>query len=83
MVIGDAATAMMLHQTRGARDLGRGEIGAVQRQQVMTVETSKELEQLAALQTTEDRAEPGPQTRGIEGIEDVRIWESEGTRLIP
>ena len=71
MVIGDAAVAMVLHQTRGAMDLGGGEItGAVQRQQVMAVEIGEALEHLAALQATEDLAEAraaDPRDRGDRG----------------
>ena len=72
MGIGDPAVAMVLHQARGAMDLGGGEIGrAVQRQQVMAVQIDEAFERLAALQATEDLAERGPQVRRIDGIEDV------------
>ena len=84
MVIGDAAAAMVLHQTRGAMDLGGGEItGAVQRQQVMAVEIGEALEHLAALQATEDRAKAGSQIRGIKGIEDVPHLGVRGNTVDP
>ena len=71
MGIGNVAVAMLLHQARGAMDLGGGEIGrAVQRQQVMAVEIGEVFQRLAALQAPEDRAERGPQARGIDRIEN-------------
>ena len=66
MGIGDVAVAMLLHQARGAMDLGGGKIGrAVQRHQVVAVQIDETFERLAALQATEDLAERGPQARGI------------------
>ena len=72
MGIGDAAVAMMLLQAGGTMDLGGGEIGrAVQRQQVMVVQIDEAFQHLAALQATEDLAEPGSQACGIDRIENV------------
>ena len=72
MGIGDAAVAMVLLQAGGTMDLGGGEIrGAVQRQQVMAVQIDEAFQHLAALEATEDVAEPGSQVRGIERIQDV------------
>ena len=71
MGIGDVAVAMLLHQARGAMDLGGGKIGrAVQRHQVVAVQIDETFERLAALQATEDLAERGPQARGIDRIEN-------------
>ena len=71
MGIGDVAVAMLLHQARGAMDLGGGKIGrAVQRHQVVAVQIDETFECLAALQATEDLAERGPQARGIDRIEN-------------
>src|SRR5271166_1578326 len=69
--IGDVAVAMVLHQARGAMDLGGGKIGrTVQRHQVVAVQIDETFERLAALQATEDLAERGPQARGIDRIEN-------------
>ena len=71
MGIGDVAIAMLLHQAGGAMDLGGGEIGrTVQRHQVVAAQKDKAFQRLAALQAPEDRAERGPQARGIDRIEN-------------
>ena len=71
VVVGHAAAAMVLLQTRSTVNLGGGKIARpVQRQQVMAVEIDEPFQRLAALQAAKDITEQRPQVVGIDRIEE-------------
>jgi|GEM_PF-1084946 len=71
MRLGHATAAMVLLQARGTVNPGRGKIaGAIQRQQIMSVEIDEQFQRLATLQAANDITEQRPQVVGIDRIKE-------------
>jgi len=71
-MVGDRAVAVVFFHALGAMDLwGRKILGAVEGQQIITIQKAQIFQGLAADQSGEDIPEDGPELFGVDRIEDL------------